>query len=86
MTNNYGEQLLLATAIMVVTQPAQEKVLIPLAKQMAQDLKLRESRPGVMPEPYFWVEAHRKLEQCCGNQYVELIRAAGKVVIKNPLP
>lgn len=86
MTNNYGEQLLLATAIMVVTQPAQEKVLIPLAKQMAQDLKLRESRPGVMPEPYFWVEAHRKLEQCCGTQYVELIKAAGKVVVRNPLP
>lgn len=79
MTRSYGEQLMLATAIMVVTQPQQEKVLIPLVKQMAQDIKLRESRPGVLPEQYFWVEAQRKLHDCCGPQHLELINAAQRV-------
>lgn len=79
MTRSYGEQLLLATAILVVTQPSQEKMLMPLVKEMAQDMRLRESRPGVLPEQYFWVEAQSKLKNCCGTQHLDLIEAAKRV-------
>ncbi|KAF0103395.1 MAG: O-antigen polymerase [bacterium] len=79
MTRNYGEQLLLATAIMVVTQPGKSEVLMPLAKQMSQDLRRRESSPGVLSDQNVWVEAQYKLENCCGRQHFELIEAAAKL-------
>lgn len=81
MTNDYGEQLLLATSIMITTQPEQKKTLAPLARQMAQDLQLRESRPGVQPDQYFWVEAHRRLQLCCGTQYQAILNAARHIVV-----
>jgi O-antigen ligase len=80
--NMYSDQLLLATAIMTRIMPEQKQVLVPLVKSMAEDIRLRESRPGVQPDSYFWDEAQRKLKLCCGNRHEELINAARRVVIK----